>query len=140
LAFPIQQQVIGFHRKFGHPVRDTPQVVDQGEAELAYGFIEEELYELNAALYPPIPCDCGNFECDAERGYNPYNPDVVEVADALGDIVFTAYGMAARFGIDLDRVLAAICESNMSKTANGQNKILKGEDYFPPRIAEALGL
>jgi predicted HAD superfamily Cof-like phosphohydrolase len=64
----------------------------------------------------------------------------VEVADALGDIVFTAYGMAARHGIDLDRVLAAICESNMSKTANGQNKILKGEDYFPPRIAEALAV
>jgi predicted HAD superfamily Cof-like phosphohydrolase len=69
-----------------------------------------------------------------------YSPNLVEVADALGDIVFTAFGMAARHGIDLDRVLAAICESNMSKTANGQNKILKGEDYFPPRIRLALGL
>ena len=140
MAFPIQQQVIDFQTKFGHPVRDTHQVIDQKEAELAYGFIEEELYELNEALYPEVPCACDDFECDALRGYNPYNPIITEVADALGDIVFTAYGMAARHGIDLDRVLAAICESNMSKTANGQNKILKGEDYFPPRISEALGL
>ena len=141
MAFPIQQAVIDFHQKFGHPVRDTPQRITEKEAALAYSFIEEEVFELAEALYPPIPCDCGNPDCDAEAfGPTPYNPDVVEVADALGDIVFTAYGMAARHGIDLDAVLREICASNMSKTANGQNKILKGEDYFPPNISRALGL
>ena len=140
MAFPIQQNVIEFHRKFGHPVRDVPQVIGEKEAELAYGFIEEELYELNEALRPDAGCDCGNLDCDAEmRGYNEYNPILTEVADALGDIVFTAYGMAVRHGIDLDAVLREICASNMSKTANGQNKIPKGEDYFPPNIARALG-
>jgi predicted HAD superfamily Cof-like phosphohydrolase len=134
LAFPIQQNVIDFHNKFGHPVRDSPENITEEEAVLAYGFIEEELDELQEALFMSAcgePAGC----CTVE-----YNPDIVDAADALGDIVFTAYGFAARLGIDLDRVLAAICESNMSKTANGQNKILKGEDYFPPRITEALGL
>lgn len=138
MAFPIQQQVIDFHNKFGHPVRSEPQTIEAGEALQAFSFIEEELYELGDALYKVVPCDCpGEGNCD---GPEEYAPDLVEVADALGDIVFTSYGMAARHGIDLDRVLAAICESNMSKTANGQNKILKGEDYFPPRIAEALAV
>ena len=141
MVFPIQQQVIEFHNKFGHPVRDTPQAIDRKEADLAYSFIEEELFELAEALYPEVPCDCGDGMCDAESyGYNDYNPDVVEIADALGDIVFTAYGMAARHGIDLDEVLREICASNLSKTANGQNKIRKGPDYFPPNIARALGL
>lgn len=136
MAFPIQQSVIEFHRKFGHPVRDTPQTITEGEAGQAYSFIEEELLELWADGLGYGASACGEYGCCQSE----YEPDIVEIADALGDVVFTAYGMAARHGIDLDRVLAAICESNMSKTANGQNKILKGEDYFPPRIAEALGL
>ena len=140
MAFPIQQQVIDFHTTFGHPARDVPQVIGEREANLAFGFIEEELAELAEALYPPVPCDCGNTDCDAQMGGDPYNPDLIEVADALGDVVFTAFGMAARHGIDLDAVLREICASNMSKTANGQNKILKGEGYFPPNIARALGL
>ena len=135
MAFPIQQQVIEFHTKFGHPVRDTPQVIDQKEARQAFSFIEEELCELwDDGLYPSP--ECGEPGCCT----GDYAPDVVEIADALGDIVFTAYGMAVRHGIDLDRVLAAICESNMSKEANGMGKIKKGEDYFPPRIAEALAV
>lgn len=138
MAFPIQQAVIDFHTKFGHPVRDTPQTITEKEAELAYSFIEEELYELNEACWNEVPCDCTGH-CEATTPYE-YNPSVVDVADALGDIVFTAYGMAARHGIDLDAVLREICASNMSKTANGQNKILKGEDYFPPNISRALGL
>jgi predicted HAD superfamily Cof-like phosphohydrolase len=115
-------------------VRDEPTNIDETEANLAFSFIDEELGELQEALWMSA---CGEAAgcCSLE-----YNPSIVDAADALGDIVFTAYGLAVRMGIDLDRVLAAICESNMSKTANGQNKILKGEDYFPPRIEEALGL
>ena len=51
-----------------------------------------------------------------------------------------AYGMAVRLGIDLDRVLAAIVESNMTKEPNGLGKIKKGEAYVPPKIAEALAV
>jgi predicted HAD superfamily Cof-like phosphohydrolase len=134
LAFPIQQAVIDFHNKFGHPVRDTPQTIDSEEFFQAYGFIEEELCELDGA-----GTDWEEF-CDCCGPEPTYQPDLVEIADALGDIVFTAYGMAVRHGIDLDRVLAAICESNMTKEANGLGKIKKGADYQPPRIQLALGL
>lgn len=125
MAFPIQQAVTDFHEKYGHPARSTPQAITEGEAVQAYEFIEEELLELwDDGLYP----------------HGEYAPDVIEIADALGDIVFTAYGMAVRHGIDLDRVLAAICESNMTKEPNGQGKIRKGPDYVPPKIAEALAV
>lgn len=135
MAFPIQQSVIDFHNKFGHPVRTTPQTISKEEAKQAYSFIEEELCELwDDGLFPSP--ECGEPGCCT----GDYAPNVVEVADALGDIVFTAYGMAARHGIDLDLVLKEICESNMSKEANGLGKIRKGADYFPPNIERALGL
>lgn len=130
MAFPIQQQVIDFHKQFGHPVRETPQVISKKEALQAFSFIEEELNELWTD---------GLFPVSGTTGH-PYDPDIIEIADALGDVVFTAYGMAARHGIDLDRVLAAICASNMTKTANGQGKILKGENFVEPDIRGALGI
>ena len=43
MAFPIQQSVIDFHKKFGHPVRDTPQTITEDEAVQAFDFIAEEL-------------------------------------------------------------------------------------------------
>lgn len=119
--------MIDFHNKFGHPVRDSPQTITKNEAVQAFSFIEEELHEL---------WDDGLFRSHT----TVYEPSIVEVADALGDIVFTAYGMAVRHGIDLDRVLAAICESNMTKEANGLGKIKKGADYRPPNIAQALAI
>jgi len=138
LAFPIQQSVIDFHKKFGHPVRDSPTTIEAGEAIQAYSFIEEELNELwDDGLYPG-PSECGEENC---CGGNVYEPDIVEIADALGDVVFTAYGMAIRHGIDLDLVLKEICESNMTKTANGLGKIKKTEGiYVAPNIKRALGL
>lgn len=135
MAYPIQQAVIDFHKKFGHPVRDTPQTITKEEALQAYGFIEEELDEVGSALGGLSLCG-GDPDCCVAL----YDPNLIEIADGLGDVVFTAYGMAARHGIDLDRVLAAIVESNMTKEANGLGKIKKGADYRPPNIAGALGL
>jgi hypothetical protein len=122
-------------------VRDSPQTISQAEAKLAYSFIEEELYELyDDGLYANGETVCTPEECTC-TGVNGYNPNVVEIADALGDIVFTAYGMAVRHGIDLDLVLKEICESNMTKTPNGQGKIKKTEGvYVPPNISRALAL
>ena len=139
MAFPIQQSVIDFHRKFGHPVRDTPQTISVEETGQAFGFIEEELNELWEASGLSGICSVEGC-CNQVEDAPEEQPDLIEMADALGDIVFTAYGMSTRLGIDLDRVLAAICESNMTKTPNGLGKIKKGEDYVPPKIAEALGL
>lgn len=137
MAYPIQQAVIDFHNKFGHPVRDTPQTISKTETRQAFDFIEEELNELYEAA--GLMDGCGIPGCCSPED-DEGEANLIETADALGDIVFTAYGMAIRHGIDLDRVLAAIVESNMTKEPNGLGKIKKGEAYVPPKIAEALAV
>lgn len=135
MAFPIQQAVIDFHKKFGHPVRDTPQTISEAEARQAFEFIEEELGELEDALwYNPR---CGEPGC---CGGSEYEPNLTEIADAGGDIIVTTVGLMARHGIDVDLVLKAIMDSNMTKEANGLGKIRKGADYKAPDIAGALGM
>ena len=65
--------------------------------------------------------------------------DIVEIADALGDMVYVIYGTALRYGIDLDAVLEEIHRSNMTKTANPDGgKVQKGEDFVPPDIQGVL--
>lgn len=71
--------------------------------------------------------------------------DHVEVADALADIVYVAYGTALTYGIDLDAVLQEVHRSNMSKLGpdgrpilREDGKVLKGPGYFPPAIGEVL--
>lgn len=139
MSYDIQHGVAEFHKKFGHPVRDGLTIPEETEGRMALDFIDEETMELRDALIQANWTECGEPGC-CESYDETYDPDLIEVADALGDIVFVAYGMALRFGIDLDRVLAAIVESNMTKQPNGQGKILKGAGYVPPKIAEALGL
>lgn len=135
MAYDIQQAVIDFHRKFGHPVRDTPQQIDKAEVRQAFGFIEEELDELYAALR--LSQGCGPKCCGVE---DDREIDLVESADAIGDIIVTAVGLGVRLGVDTNMILKAIMDSNMTKEANGMGKIKKGADYQPPKISEALGL
>ena len=72
--------------------------------------------------------------------------DIIETADALGDLVYVIYGMALESGIDLNRVLAEIQASNLSKLMpdgsvklREDGKVLKGPNSFTPNIARALG-
>jgi predicted HAD superfamily Cof-like phosphohydrolase len=71
--------------------------------------------------------------------------DLVEIADALGDLVYVAYGSAVTYGIDLDAVLAEVHRSNMSKLdADGHpvlrsdGKVMKSDRYTPPDVAGVL--
>lgn len=73
--------------------------------------------------------------------------DIVEIADALADIVYVAYGGALEHGIDLDAVLAEVHRSNMTKVRpdgsvlkRADGKVLKPRTYEPPNIARVLGL
>jgi predicted HAD superfamily Cof-like phosphohydrolase len=99
--------------------------LDVPERKLRFDLIEEEFNELREAL-----------EAD----------DIVEVADALGDIAYVVYGAAKTFGIPLDEVVDEIHRSNMSKLGEdgkpiyreSDRKVLKGENYFPPNIKAIL--
>lgn len=128
----IESKVRNFHRVFGHPVNEVPALLPRKRALLRYDMIQEEAGELLDAVA-------------AE--------DLVEIADALADIVWLCYGAAAEYGITLDDVLAEVDRSNLSKLdENGEailagpndpdglpeGKIKKGPNYSPPQIAPIL--
>jgi predicted HAD superfamily Cof-like phosphohydrolase len=74
------------------------------------------------------------------------NKDVVEVADACGDLIWVILGLTNSLGIPMHAVWNEVMASNMSKTVEGKvikradGKILKPDTYFPPNIHRALGL
>lgn len=119
------RQVLEFHHTFGSPYRNKPTLISNDEANLRYELLREELNELMMAMN---------------------NHDLVEIADALGDILYVTYGAAIQYGIPLDDVVDEIHRSNMTKLDNGKvvkrsdGKILKGPNYEPPNIRRVLKL
>jgi predicted HAD superfamily Cof-like phosphohydrolase len=121
---PVARDVRAFHRAFGLPVAQVPTLVDAELAGLRKELLREEVQEFTDA--------------SDDR-------DLVEIADALADIVYVAYGSALTYGIDLDAVLAEVHRSNMSKLdADGKpvlrddGKVLKSDRYSPPDVAATL--
>lgn len=117
-----------FHEAFGLGVKEEP-TADLGTSKnlLRYNLMKEENEEyLNAAN----------------------NNDLIEVADALGDMLYILCGTIIEHGMQykIEEVFDEIQRSNMSKLgANGQpiyredGKVLKGPAYFKPNIEEILG-
>jgi predicted HAD superfamily Cof-like phosphohydrolase len=72
--------------------------------------------------------------------------DLVEVADALTDLLYVIYGTGQAYGIDLDACFDEVHESNMSKLVDGYaqkneiGKVMKGPNFFPPNLRSVLGL
>ncbi len=73
--------------------------------------------------------------------------DIVEVADALTDILYVTYGAGHAFGIDLDACFREVQRSNMSKLGEDgkpiyreDGKILKGPDYSEPDLKKVLDI
>ena len=115
-----------FNKRFGNPVQDTPRLIDKDLALLQVKMLQEELDELHEAIE---------------------NGDLVEIADALGDLKYVANGAASLYGIDLEVIEDEIHRSNMSKLDAGGNpvphptipgKIGKSDRYKPPAIAPLL--
>jgi predicted HAD superfamily Cof-like phosphohydrolase len=121
----VAQAVMAFHVAFDLPRKSLPTIdVDPFLAELRIRLLTEELAEFVAA----------------SRGN-----DLVALADALGDIVYVAYGAAITYGIDLDAVLAEIHRANMSKLdesgrpiLRGDGKVLKSNRYRPPDVSGVI--
>lgn len=123
--FSIATAVAEFHMAFDLPMRDLPAAeIDPELANLRVSLLEEET---------------GEFIAAAKKN------DLTGIADALGDIIYVAYGTALTYGIDLDAILREVHRSNMSKLgADGRpiirddGKVLKSERYFPPDIEAVL--
>ena len=114
--------VKNFMETFGQEVKNKPSFSTDKINKLRYDLIKEELDELRVALE---------------------NKDLLEVADALTDILYVAYGAGHAFGIDLDKCFKEVQNSNMSKLDennkpiyNESGKVMKGPKYFKPNLSK----
>ena len=114
-----------FMEAFGQKVELEPTWPDFNTRELRLDLIQEELDELSDAV--------------ADR-------DMVQIADALTDLLYVVYGAGHSFGIDLDECFQEVHSSNMSKLGpNGKpihredGKVMKGPGYFEPDLEGILG-
>jgi len=112
-----------FHQAFGQRIGEKPELPDIEERKLRIKLLDEEVFEYT----------------DAE-----YADDLVEIADALADIIYIACGTAVSYGIPLDDVFAEVHRSNMAKLVDGKvirredGKIQKPEGWTPPDIKGVL--
>ena len=113
-----------FMETFGQEVKTKPSFSTDKINNLRYDLIKEELEELKEAME---------------------NKDLLEVADALTDILYVTYGAGHAFGIDLDRCFEEVQSSNMSKLGkdgkpiyNESGKVMKGPKYFKPDLTKFI--
>ena len=111
-----------FMKTFGQEVKTKPSFSSDKINTLRYDLIKEELEELKIAME---------------------NKDLLEVADALTDILYVTYGAGHAFGINLDKCFEEVQNSNMSKLDengkpiyNDAGKVMKGSNYFKPNLSK----
>ena len=111
-----------FMKTFGQEVKTKPSFSSDKINKLRIDLIKEELDELQEAMK---------------------NNDLLEVADALTDILYVTYGAGHAFGIDLDKCFDEVQNSNMSKLDedgkpiyNDAGKVMKGPNYFKPDLSK----
>ena len=111
-----------FMKTFGQEVKNKPSFSTDKINKLRIDLIKEELEELTDAMN---------------------KKDLLEVADALTDILYVTYGAGHAFGIDLDKCFKEVQNSNMSKLDvdgkpiyNDAGKVMKGPNYFKPDLSK----
>jgi len=111
-----------FMKTFGQEVKSKPSFSTDKINKLRIDLIKEELDELKEAMD---------------------NDDLLEVADALTDILYVTYGAGHAFGINLDKCFDEVQNSNMSKLSengepiyNESGKVMKGPNYFKPDLTK----
>ena len=111
-----------FMKTFGQELKTNSGLSSEKINSLRLSLIYEELEELKKAIS---------------------DNDIVEVADALTDILYVTYGAGHAFGIDLDKCFDEVQNSNMSKLDengkpiyNQNGKVMKGPNYFKPDLSK----
>jgi predicted HAD superfamily Cof-like phosphohydrolase len=118
------EKVAEFMNAFGQTVETEPTWTSV--SQLRYDLIDEELKELGQAI--------------EER-------NIVDVADALTDLLYVVYGAGHSFGLDLDKCFEEVHNSNMTKLGpegkpiyREDGKVMKGPGYRAPDLKTTLGL
>ncbi len=116
------QKVKTFMEIFGQEVKSEPSFSSEKINDLRYNLIKEELEEFKEAID---------------------KKDLLEVADALTDLLYVTYGAGHAFGINLDDCFNEVQNSNMSKLGidgkpiyNEAGKVMKGPNYFKPDLSK----
>ena len=116
--------VKNFMEMYGQEVKTKFSFPSEKIVQLRYSLIKEELDELSLAIK---------------------EKDIIEVADALTDLLYVVYGAGHSFGIDLDKCFAEVQRSNMSKLDNDgkpiyneNGKVMKGPNYSKPNLKQFL--
>ena len=119
-------KVKAFMNTYGQDVKEKAEFPENKIVQLRIDLIEEELNELKEAIK---------------------NKDIVEVADALTDILYVTYGAGHSFGVNLDQCFDEVQRSNMSKLGedgrpiyNDSGKVMKGPNYFAPNLKKIVNL
>ena len=118
------KKVKTFMETFGQEVKSKPSFSSNKINDLRYNLIKEELEELKQAID---------------------KNDLLEVADALTDILYVTYGAGHAFGINLDNCFSEVQNSNMSKLGtdgkpiyNEAGKVMKGPNYYKPDLTKFI--
>ena len=113
-----------FMQTYGQEVKAKANFSDEKTNKLRIDLIKEELEELTKAMD---------------------EKDLLEVADALTDILYVTYGAGHAFGINLDKCFEEVQSSNMSKLGedgkpiyNEAGKVMKGPNYFKPDLSKYI--
>tara|TARA_B100002052_G_scaffold183817_1_gene167463 strand:- start:177 stop:575 length:399 start_codon:yes stop_codon:yes gene_type:complete len=113
-----------FMSTFGQELKKKSELSTEKINSLRLSLIQEELEELTKAIK---------------------ENDILEVADALTDILYVTYGAGHAFGINLDNCFNEVQKSNMSKLGkdgkpiyNEHGKVMKGPDYFKPNLSKFI--
>ena len=107
-------------KTFGQEVKTKTEFPEKKIVKLRYDLINEELEELQDAIK---------------------DKNMLEIADALTDILYVTYGAGHAFGIDLDECFKEVHRSNMSKLSEDgkpmyrdDGKVLKGPNFSEPDL------
>ena len=119
-------KVKAFMNTYGQDVKEKAEFPENKIVQLRIDLSEEELNELKEAIK---------------------NNDILEVADALTDILYVTYGAGHSFGVNLDECFDEVQRSNMSKLGedgkpiyNDSGKVMKGPNYFAPNLKKIVNL
>jgi hypothetical protein len=117
--------VDAFHEAFGLLRAETPQLPAEPARQLRIDLLYEEY-------------------CEYLKGEE--EDDLVQIADALADLIYIACGTAVAYGIPLDKVFAEVHRSNMAKLVDGKvirredGKVLKPAGWTSPDVKGVMGL
>lgn len=115
------KQVYNWHKMAGIPVADIPVIVPEKRQSLRVELVKEEARELTLAIF---------------------SDSIVDIADAVADLLVVTYGTAVEYGINADKCFKEVMRSNYTKIQGAEwrpdGKLMKGPYFEPPNLVPLL--